>query len=540
MGEFRLGKYQLLVELARGGMGIVYLAVAHGPGGFSKLLIIKELKPELVDDATFLAMFLEEARLAARLEHPNIVQTIEVGQEGYRHYIAMEYLQGQPLSRIRRRRPAGFTMAAELRVISEILHGLHYAHTLKDYDGSAAHVIHRDVSPQNVFVTYDGQAKIVDFGIAKAADSVQETQAGMFKGKAAYVAPEQVTGAVVDPRSDVFAAGVMLWEAVAGHRLWNNLNDIEILKRLLKRSIPDVRSARPDVPEELARIVDKAIAWKLEDRHESAEALAMDIDAYLAEKTRCPTLRDIGDSVEKAFAAEREQLRRVVEPQLAALKQRSPVTAIPSLPRLVAADGPNTGQSASSSVAAQLASGMIATDLASEQPILTRSTQQRRPLSRAWIALGSAAVPIGVAATLLAAHRRPAADATADRGAAVAMHAPEIAVGSPGNPRQPAATPQPGAAPSPAAPQAAAAAPSAPDDDAPSTARRESAPRRTFRAFVAPPRAPAANQDAAPAAAPPPPAPPTAAPPPAPASATAAEKARVRIVEDPQRVKIVD
>jgi hypothetical protein len=394
MGEFVLGKYRLLVELARGGMGIVYLAIAKGPGGFSKLLIIKELKPELVNDAAFLSMFLEEARLAARLEHPNIVQTIEVGEADNRHYIAMEYLQGQPLSRIRKRQPKGFTLAVELRIVSEILRGLHHAHTLEDFDGAKALVIHRDVSPQNVFLTYDGQAKIVDFGIAKAADTEHHTQAGMFKGKAAYIAPEQVTGHALDPRTDVFASGIMLWEAIAGRRMWTHRNDIDILKRLLANDIPDLRAARPDVDGDLLPIVQRAMAWKVEDRYPSAEALAVDLDAYLASHGGAPNMREIGALLESAFAVEREELRRVVEPQLAALRRKAPAARVPNLPRLPAVDGPITGPLPET----PRGSGMMATDLPVPAETARGATKKSPTKSRPLLALALAVFPIAIAA----------------------------------------------------------------------------------------------------------------------------------------------
>src|SRR5262249_44022179 len=149
--------YQLIVEIARGGMGVVYLAATQGPGNFNKLLVVKELKPDLVEDTSFLEMFLEEARLAARLSHPNIVQTIEVGVDGKRHYMVMDYLEGRPLNRILRKKSERFTRQMHLRVICEVLQGLQYAHSLTDYDGTPLGVVHRDVTPHNIFVTFDGQ-----------------------------------------------------------------------------------------------------------------------------------------------------------------------------------------------------------------------------------------------------------------------------------------------------------------------------------------------------------------------------------------------
>jgi eukaryotic-like serine/threonine-protein kinase len=166
-----LGKYQLIAELARGGMAIVYLALVQGPGGFNKLVVVKELKPELIEEPAFLAMFLDEARLAAKLSHANIVQTNEVGNDGKRYFMAMDYLDGRGLDRVRRRARASgqdLSLPIHLRILCDMLAGLHYAHTLTDFDGTPLSIVHRDVSPQNVFVMFDGQVKLLDFGIAKS------------------------------------------------------------------------------------------------------------------------------------------------------------------------------------------------------------------------------------------------------------------------------------------------------------------------------------------------------------------------------------
>src|SRR4051812_19204287 len=190
-----VGRYRLLAELARGGMGIVYVAAAQGPAGFTKLVALKELQPELVRDAEFLTMFLEEARMAARLNHPNIVQTIDVSDADGRHFIAMEYLEGRSLYQVLRRFAAkgGFPLRLALSVIRDALSALDYAHELADAEGRRLAFVHRDMSPHNVFVTYDGHSKVIDFGIAKARDSSLETKTGVLKGRTHYMAPEQLT-----------------------------------------------------------------------------------------------------------------------------------------------------------------------------------------------------------------------------------------------------------------------------------------------------------------------------------------------------------
>ena len=218
----RLGPYRLIACLGHGGMADVHLAVSVAEATrFQKLLVVKLLKPELGAEPEFIEMFLDEARLAARLNHPNVVHTLEVAQDRGRYFIAMEYLEGQPLNRILRSAEAmsGLDMATRLTLLLRALAGLDYAHELVDYDGTPLNVVHRDVSPGNILVGYDGQIKITDFGIAKARDSTIETRVGVFKGKTSYMAPEQAKPGSVDRRADVYSAGVILWELIVGRRM---------------------------------------------------------------------------------------------------------------------------------------------------------------------------------------------------------------------------------------------------------------------------------------------------------------------------------
>jgi serine/threonine-protein kinase len=328
-----LGKYTLVAELARGGMGIIHLAVAHGPGGFNKLLAVKELKPELADDQNYVVMFLEEARLAARLTHPNIVQTNEVGSEGHRHYMVMEFLDGRSLHRVVRRLAdrGGLPVAAHLRVIAESLLGLHYAHELREFDGQPLGIVHRDVSPLNVFVTFDGQTKVIDFGIAKAVDSSLETQTGVLKGRVAYMAPEQAWGAKVDRRADIYSAGVMLWEAAAGRRLWPGMSDVEILTRVLREGAPRLRSVCPDAPDDLDAICQRAMTKQADDRYETATELLEDLDAHLASRDDQMTMREIGALVSGAFADERRRMNAAIEETLVRVRTGPRSGVIPTL-----------------------------------------------------------------------------------------------------------------------------------------------------------------------------------------------------------------
>jgi serine/threonine-protein kinase len=319
-GANSLGKYRLIAELGHGGMAEVYLAVVRGPAGFNKLVVIKQIRPQLAEDPEFLGMFLDEARLAARLSHPNVVQTNEVGQEGERYFIAMEYLEGQPLNRVihRLQKSGGLSLNMHLRVIADALGGLHHAHELTDYDGTPLGVVHRDVTPHNVFVTYDGMVKVVDFGIAKALNSSSETRTGVLKGKVAYMAPEQARGERVDRRADVFSVGVMMWEAATGKRLWKGVPDITILQRLLSGEIPTPRSVKPEIPEKLEEIILKALSHQRDDRYETAADLQTALDAYLDAQTERVTARDVGKLIASHFEADRQKIKGIIDEQLRA------------------------------------------------------------------------------------------------------------------------------------------------------------------------------------------------------------------------------
>ena len=323
-----LGKYQLVAELGRGGMADVFLAVARGKAGlgFSKLVVIKRLREHLVNDADFVAMLVDEARIAARLNHPNVVQMLEIDEVEGEYFLAMEYLDGQPLRRILQRKSEikGFTKVMQYTIIADVLAGLHHAHELTDYDGTPLNVVHRDATPHNVFVTYDGSVKVVDFGIAKAVGRASETRHGIIKGKVPYMAPEQAAGQVVDRRADIFSVGVMLWEAVVGSRMWQDVNEVDILRSLIRGNIPSSpREADPTVPVELDVICKKALAFKLEDRYATAAEFQADLDAFIARGDGRPGARELGKVVSDAFGDKREETRNIIEAQLAKLRSSS-------------------------------------------------------------------------------------------------------------------------------------------------------------------------------------------------------------------------
>jgi serine/threonine-protein kinase len=314
-----LGKFRLIAELGRGGMSEVYLAVVAGPAGFNKLVVVKLIKGDLAEDPEFISMFLEEARLSARLSHPNVVQTNEVGEFHGRYYIAMEYLEGQPYSRVLHRlgRDRGLPLGMSLRIMSDVLSGLQYAHELVDFDGSPLSVVHRDVTPHNIFVTYDGQVKVVDFGIAKAMNSSHETRTGMLKGKVGYMAPEQAKGERVDRRADIFSVGVMLWEAATGRRMWKGMNEVQILHQLLAGDIPSPRTIRPDISQQLESIIMRSVAIDREQRPRTALDLQAELEDLMDSGHERATLREVGKMLNQTFLDERTKLKAIIEQQLA-------------------------------------------------------------------------------------------------------------------------------------------------------------------------------------------------------------------------------
>ena len=317
-----LGKYRLIAELGRGGMAEVYLAIVAGPAGFNKLLVVKCIRPNLAEDPDFLAMFLDEARLAARLNHPNIVQTIEVGHMEGRYFIAMEYLEGQPLNRIQHRvGRQELPLGQHMRILCEVLSGLHHAHELTDYDGTPLDVVHRDTSPHNTFVTYSGQVKVVDFGIAKALNSSAETRTGVLKGKVAYMSPEQARGERVDRRADLYSVGVMLWEALARRRMWKGQGDIVILNHILSNGdTPRPSTLHADVPPRLEEICMRALSRDRDRRHGTALEMLRDLEGGLDELRLPGQVRDAGELVARHFGEERSKLKGIIEEQIASAR----------------------------------------------------------------------------------------------------------------------------------------------------------------------------------------------------------------------------
>jgi serine/threonine-protein kinase len=305
--------YTRLLPLGSGGMANVYLALALGQSGFRRLVVVKSVREELLANPAMRQIFLTEARVSARLNHPNVVQVSDVVDSPEGVMLVMEYLDGLSLSAVYAVVGKTFSLPMRLRVACEVLAGLHYAHELADYDGSPLALVHRDVSPQNIFVTYDGRVKVLDFGIAKINASPEETRFGVVKGRIAYMPPEQLTAQRVDRRADVYAVGCLLWEAIAERRLWENLPEPEIARRVVAGQL---RRLGPEVNPELARIVHRATAYSPEQRYATAEEMRLELERFL--KSISPVmLREVGQLLTAVCKERLDQRQREIAAAIA-------------------------------------------------------------------------------------------------------------------------------------------------------------------------------------------------------------------------------
>jgi len=279
----RIGRYELLSGLGSGGMSSVYLSRLVGVGGFEKLLALKVLRPSLSANPLFVEMFFHEAKVVAHLQHPNIVQVFELGQWRGRYFMAMEYLQGVPLGRIFEKIEDGERPLLEPRVacamIMQACEGLHFAHEATDHKGRPLALVHLDISPQNLFITSSGTVKLIDFGIARSSTLAPAVAPSPFRGRYAYASPEQLDGRVPDRRSDVFSLGTVLWEMLAGRRLFLGETPLESFYRVSTAPIPALSSLRTDLSPELDRVVSRALARDPSQRYQSALDLYRDLAA---------------------------------------------------------------------------------------------------------------------------------------------------------------------------------------------------------------------------------------------------------------------
>ena len=393
------GKYTLVARVGVGGMATVYLAIAAGPAGFRKLVVVKRLLDSLERDEHFVGMFLDEARLAARLNHPNVVQTLEVGAHGGGHFLAMEYLEGQTFGRVMGRfrrldRPMPVPIVAH--VGSEVLEGLHYAHGLEDFDGTPLGVVHRDISPTNIMITYDGVVKLLDFGIAKATTQDHLTDPAQKKGKFAYIAPEQAQDRL-DSRADLFSLGIVLWEGLAGKRLFLADSPGETLRKTLAMPIPPLsKVAKQPLPKGLEQVIARALERDPDTRYQTAREMQVALDEVMRNAKGVVRKSDVQRFMTKVFEDVRETHGRALK---------------------VCVEEGLDSATAIGEVLDPLATPRLARDTGEDQaepPSPWWRTAARSP--RVWIAAGVAVLGVGIALMIPALDdsRAEAGDARAE------------------------------------------------------------------------------------------------------------------------------
>lgn len=314
-----LGSYRLCFEVASGGMATVYLALYEGAFGFEKVVALKKIHKHLARERQFVDMFFDEARIAAHIDHPFVCKVVDFGHAQESYYLAMEYLVGEPLSAVweaLERHPA---LAASpdlprvvVRVIADLAEGLHAAHELTD-DGESIGLVHRDVTPANLFVLYDGTVRVVDFGIAKAKNRISHTETGHVKGKYAYVSPEQLRMKPVDRRCDIWALGVVLWEMLTVRRLFKRENPVDTIAAVTSGKIVPPSSVRPDIPPALDQIVLKALSRRPEGRYRTARELAVALESWLATTGRAVARAELAEWLETLFPGAHDRKRKLME-----------------------------------------------------------------------------------------------------------------------------------------------------------------------------------------------------------------------------------
>jgi serine/threonine-protein kinase len=311
----RIGRYELLGRMAVGGMAEIYLARDSGPRAIQRHLVVKRVLPHVADDQEAVEMFVQEASLCVHLKHPNICPIYEFGEANGSFFLAMEWVRGVSLRDLIdvTRRDGGLPVAFVMQLFSDLAGALHHAHTARDQNGRPLGIVHRDVTPENIIVGFDGVVKLIDFGIAKAdLGAAQKTEKGVLKGKFAYISPEQYQGKELDGRSDVFSLSVCLYEALAGKSLYERASEYETVAAIvLDPDIPNVRDSRRDVPQELEDIVRRGLAKDRDDRFRSADELQMRLQRLMASLGEVVRHADVASWLDALFPDKRE-----VEPDL--------------------------------------------------------------------------------------------------------------------------------------------------------------------------------------------------------------------------------
>ncbi|HEU4728914.1 MAG TPA: serine/threonine-protein kinase, partial [Kofleriaceae bacterium] len=310
------GKYLLLDRISVGGMAEVFKAKSYGVEGFEKIIAIKRILPTMGEDRDFIKMFIDEAKIAGQLAHANICQIFELGRIDGSHFIAMEYIWGKDLLQIQNRlrkikQPMPIAMACF--TIAKVLEGLDYAHRKRDPLGRPLEIVHRDCSPQNVLVSYEGEVKVIDFGIAKATSRNSRTMAGVLKGKFGYMSPEQVRGLPLDRRSDIFALGTMLYECLTGDRLFQGETDFSTLEKVRNVDIRPPREINPNIPQAVEAVILKALAKDVDERYQWCSEMLADLQAFLMSQDVVFTAKSLSSWLKEVFATEIDRERQQLE-----------------------------------------------------------------------------------------------------------------------------------------------------------------------------------------------------------------------------------
>lgn len=437
-----LGKYELMERVALGGMAEIFLAKQEGPAGFEKELAVKCILPQHAQDASFVRMFLDEARLAARLSHPNIVQIYDLGEQEGTYYIAMEYVRGISLSdAVDRAHLLGVDMPYHYaaRMMADVLSGLDYAHEFSDAQGSPLGLVHRDMSPDNVLVSYNGAVKTIDFGVAKTLDNEVKTDSGVVKGKYLYMSPEQVMGASLDGRSDIFSASIVLYEMVTGKRPFGANAGLMAVSAIVNDPPVPPREHSPDIPPELERIILRGLEKDPGNRFRKAREMQRELETFIHAHARYVGDSDIGELVRRLVRGQEQDVRwieaRHAEVENAGHRRARPHTVEePVVPGgfspTVAApmQAPATLKDAGKLGGVGVASGHLA-HMVTAKPnaaLLARAARfrKRRSRRRGVYLLGALAILLGAAAALLYLSGQDSLDRAAPPPAPLAQEEP--------------------------------------------------------------------------------------------------------------------
>jgi len=330
-----LDRYELLCPIATGGMAEAWVARLQGKFGFEKLVAIKTILPKFAADPCFQRMFLDEARIASRIEHTNVAQTLDLGDEGGLLYLVMEWVDGDGLNKLHsvvEKKGASLPRGILLRIVADVCGGLHAAHELRGSDGSLLHVVHRDVSPQNILISTRGEAKLIDFGVAKARDRMAgDTNAGVLKGKVRYMAPEQALGREVDRRADLWGVGALLYHLLAGRPPFEGANPLATLHLLASGNPPPPLPA--DIPDPIARVVRHALAHSRDARPATAAEMQAAIERAMVEADVSTTIAEVAQFVALHLADRAAQRKQAIELALRAASERVHIKPLLQLPR---------------------------------------------------------------------------------------------------------------------------------------------------------------------------------------------------------------